>query len=97
MSDISQAIENLLGAIYKKVAEEITKAVEKVKVKTQTFELPTLPPNTEGKPKYDPRKPKIKLTPDKMRCRHRDIAGHRRCKERSKGPRFHYLCPKHFL
>jgi hypothetical protein len=31
---------------------------------------------------------------ESMRCRHTDAGGNR-CKERSRGPRFHFLCKKH--
>lgn len=37
--------------------------------------------------------PKTKRTAEQMRCRFTEN-GHR-CKERSRGPRFHFLCTKH--
>lgn len=39
-------------------------------------------------------KPKKAMNEDRMRCRFSDDNGHR-CKNRSKGPRFKYLCEKH--
>lgn len=40
------------------------------------------------------REPKKTLSAAQMRCRHTDRKG-KRCAERSRGPRFGYLCPKH--
>ena len=41
-----------------------------------------------------PKSAKFKRSDASMRCKFTDKSGHR-CTERSKGPRFHFLCAKH--
>ena len=93
MDDISQAIDGLIEALAHAVAKKINLALYTMKTEGKGVEA-AINKGSPSTKKQQKSVAKQKMSDERMRCVFRDSSGHR-CKERSRGPRFHYLCEKH--
>jgi hypothetical protein len=92
---VNEFTNNLIKLVLSRVTSAIVEPFPLRENGVGYVHIPTPPPPTKTlKKPIKPKSVKFKKSDDEMRCRFADKQGHR-CKERSQGPRFHFLCKKH--
>lgn len=95
---VDKAVIDILEAVRSSVQSELLSLIEKqIEEPPAIVNASSIKTRCEEFSEMDKCKTKIRakrMNEDRMRCRYSDDNGHR-CKNRSKGPRFKYLCEKH--
>jgi len=89
---VDKHVSNLIQEIKSHLGEQISAVVQGGQVARGDRAAATPTARTPRSPK-DSEEGKTKKTKAEMRCRFTDDTG--RCKERSRGPRFRFLCATH--